>query len=100
MGRHGKKFKEAVGKVPEEPQALPAAIGAVRAAAFAKFDETMELSVRLGVNPKHADQMVRGTVVLPHGTGKSVQRVVGLRRRRQGRRRPRKRAPTTSAART
>ena len=43
----------------------------MRSAAFAKFDETVEVTMRLGVDPKHADQMVRGTVVLPHGTGKS-----------------------------
>ena len=48
----------------------------VKKAKFAKFDETVDIAVRLGVNPKHADQMVRGTVVLPHGLGKSVRVLV------------------------
>ena len=52
------------------------ALEAVRSAAFAKFDETVEVSVHLGVDPRHADQIVRGTVVLPHGTGKSVRVLV------------------------
>jgi large subunit ribosomal protein L1 len=51
-------------------------MGAVKAAAFAKFDETVEVSVHLGVDPRHADQIVRGTVVLPHGTGKTVRVLV------------------------
>jgi len=73
---HGKKFNAAKSQMPESAQELPAAIGSVRKAAFAKFDETVEMSLRLGVNPKHADQMVRGTVVLPHGTGKSKRVLV------------------------
>jgi large subunit ribosomal protein L1 len=48
----------------------------VKSAKFAKFDETVDLAVRLGVNPKHADQMVRGAIVLPHGTGKTVRVLV------------------------
>ena len=76
MPSHGKKFNAAKSQVPESAQELPAAIGSVRKAAFAKFDETVEMSLRLGVNPKHADQMVRGTVVLPHGTGKSKRVLV------------------------
>ncbi len=55
---------------------LARAIEVVRSSARAKFDETVEIAVRLGVDPKHADQMVRGTVVLPHGTGKSVRVLV------------------------
>jgi large subunit ribosomal protein L1 len=58
------------------PASLERAIELAQAHAKAKFDETMELAVRLGVDPKHADQMVRGTVVLPHGTGKSVRVLV------------------------
>jgi large subunit ribosomal protein L1 len=54
----------------------PDALKLVKGAAYAKFDETLELSLRLGVNPKHADQMVRGTVVLPHGTGKTKRVLV------------------------
>jgi large subunit ribosomal protein L1 len=49
------------------------AVGVIQKLAFAKFDESVDIAVRLGVNPKHADQMVRGAVVLPHGTGKSVR---------------------------
>ncbi len=77
MPRHGKKYL-AAGKVVEDRMyTVREAIEVVRKAAFAKFDETVELSVRLGVNPKHADQMVRGTVVLPHGTGKT-KRVLAI----------------------
>jgi large subunit ribosomal protein L1 len=76
VARHGKKYLEARKKVSEAPQDLAGAIQSVRRAAFAKFDETVELSLRLGVDPKHADQMVRGTVVLPHGTGKSKRVLV------------------------
>jgi large subunit ribosomal protein L1 len=71
MGRKGKKFREAAAKVDRRPYLIEEALDKVREAAFAKFDETVEVSMRLGVNPRHADQMVRGTVVLPHGTGKS-----------------------------
>jgi large subunit ribosomal protein L1 len=52
------------------------AVSVSQRAAYAKFDETMEIAVRLGVNPKHADQMVRGAVMLPHGTGKRVRVIV------------------------
>lgn len=75
MPRHGKNFKAACAKISGESLAIEGAIKSVRDASFAKFDETVELHMRLGVNPKHADQMVRGTVVLPHGTG-STKRVV------------------------
>jgi large subunit ribosomal protein L1 len=76
MAKHGKKYTEATGKVEERLYDLAGAVAAVRAAAFAKFDETVEASIRLGVDPKHADQMVRGTVVLPHGTGKTKRLLV------------------------
>ena len=69
MPKHGKKYLAARAKVESRLHGLDEALRAVRATAFAKFDETVELTLRLGVNPKHADQMVRGTVVLPHGTG-------------------------------
>jgi large subunit ribosomal protein L1 len=60
-----------------KPQyALPEAVATVTKAAFAKFDETVELAMRLGVDPKHADQMVRGTVILPHGLGGKAKRVL------------------------
>jgi len=71
MAEHGKRYKEAVEKVEagavREPEE---AINAVKEAATAKFDETVEAAIRLGVDPRHGDQMVRGTTTLPHGTGK------------------------------
>ena len=76
MPKTGKKFRDAAAKVEEAPRPLNDAIGLVKECAFAKFDETVELAMRLGVDPKHADQMVRGTVVLPHGTGRSSRIVV------------------------
>jgi large subunit ribosomal protein L1 len=74
VGKKYKSAKEAVG--PKEPKTLPDAVKLVKDHAFAGFDETVEVAVRLGVNPKHADQMVRGTVALPHGTGKTVRVLV------------------------
>ncbi len=72
MTRKGKNYSGAAAKVERRPYAIEEALGLVKGTAYAKFDETVELAMRLGVNPRHADQMVRGTVVLPHGTGKSV----------------------------
>src|SRR5918998_1879945 len=77
MRRHGKKYKTAAQRrdaaiAYQGRQALEI----VKTAAFAKFDETVEVAVRLGVDPKHADQLVRGTVVLPAGTGKTVRVLV------------------------
>lgn len=69
----GKKFKAALAKVESRPYDLQEASELVKALAFAKFDETVELAMRLGVDPKRADQMVRGTTVLPHGSGKKVR---------------------------
>jgi large subunit ribosomal protein L1 len=76
VASHGKKFREAVGKVEQRPYVLRDAIELAKQAAFAKFDETLEVVMRLGVDPKHADQMVRGTVVLPNGLGKKVRVLV------------------------
>jgi large subunit ribosomal protein L1 len=77
MKTHSKKYKVAAEKRnPETRYAPRQAIDIVKSAAFAKFDETVEVAVRLGVDPKHADQAVRGTVVLPAGTGKSVRVLV------------------------
>jgi large subunit ribosomal protein L1 len=76
MPKHGKKFAAAREGIEKRLYGLDEALQAVRSASFAKFDETLELSMRLGVNPRHADQMVRGTVVLPHGTGKSKRVLV------------------------
>ena len=72
----GKQFEAAKARVDERPYTLEEALPLVKQIKFAKFDETVELTVRLGVDPKHADQMVRGTVVLPHGLGKSKRVLV------------------------
>jgi len=71
MTEHGKRYNEAVQKI-EADGALEAAeaLEKVKGAASAKFDETVDVAVRLGVDPRHGDQMVRGTTTLPHGTGK------------------------------
>src|SRR5262249_22059908 len=70
----GKKFTAAVAKVDTAKlYDVPKTVALVKAAAFARFNETVELALRLGVDPKHADQMVRGTVVLPHGLGKTTR---------------------------
>ena len=71
MPRHGKQYRGAAEGLEQRDYALDEAIAAIKQAAFAKFDETVEIAINLGVDPKHADQMVRSTVVLPHGTGKS-----------------------------
>ena len=71
MPKHGKKFTAAAAQVADRQYSIEEAIPLVQKVKFAKFDETVELAMRLGVDTKHADQMVRGTVVLPHGLGKS-----------------------------
>ena len=71
-----KKWKQAAGKVEARLYGLREAAGLVKQAAYAKFDESVDLALRLGVEPKRADQMVRGTTVLPHGTGKQVRVLV------------------------
>ena len=76
MKTHGKKFAAARQQVPERPHTIEDAVPLMQKVKFAKFDETVELAMRLGVDPKHADQMVRGTVVLPHGLGKSKKVLV------------------------
>ena len=72
----GKKYEASAKMVDKPSYALPDAMPVVKKAAFAKFDETVEVAMRLGVDPKHADQMVRGTVVLPHGLGKEIRVIV------------------------
>jgi large subunit ribosomal protein L1 len=70
--QHGKKYRAALEKIePGRKYNLETAISKVKEIAFAKFDETVELTVWLGVDPRKADQLVRGTIVLPHGLGKS-----------------------------
>ena len=67
----GKNVAKARAAVEQRPYALTEAVPLLQKVKFAKFDETVDLTLRLGVDPRHADQMVRGTVVLPHGLGKS-----------------------------
>jgi len=74
VGKNYKKAREAAAVKPQYP--LPEAVATVTKTAFAKFDETVEVALRLGVDPKHADQMVRGTVILPHGLGGKSKRVL------------------------
>jgi len=77
MARHGKKFAAAAAEVQGRTYSIEEAIPLIQKVKYAKFDETVEIAMRLGVDPKHADQMVRGTVVLPHGLGKS-KRVLAI----------------------
>ena len=77
MRAHGKQYRAAVAALhPRQFYGPREAVERVKASAFAKFDESVDVAVRLGVDPKHADQIVRGTVSLPHGTGKSVRVLV------------------------
>lgn len=74
MARTGKRMKEARNKIGgQKSNSLEDAVKLVREGATAKFDETLEIAMNLGVDPRHADQMVRGTVSLPNGTGKTVR---------------------------
>src|SRR5919205_152078 len=74
--KSGKNIEKARAQVEPRPYTLDEAIGLLQSIRFAKFDETVDVTMRLGVDPKHADQMVRGTVVLPHGLGKSKRVLV------------------------
>jgi large subunit ribosomal protein L1 len=76
LATHGKKYAAASAKVEKRPYKLREAMELLKEVSFAKFDETVEIALRLGVDPRHADQMVRGTVVLPHGTGKTMRVLV------------------------
>jgi len=73
MAKPGKKYRAASSKIEDRPYELTDALTAISGVAFAKFDETVEVHMRLGVDPRHADQMVRGTLVLPHGTGRAMK---------------------------
>jgi len=78
MKKHGKQFTAARAQVaPDRTYSIEDAMPLVQKVKYAKFDETIEVALRLGVDPKHADQMVRGTAVLPHGLGKS-KRVLAI----------------------
>ncbi len=76
MTKIGKQFAAAKAKVEQGPYTLDEGLPLLKSLTFAKFDETVEMAMRLGVNPKHADQMVRGTVLLPHGLGRTKNVVV------------------------
>ena len=89
MARHGKKLTAAAEQVQDRPYTIDEAIPLIQKVKYAKFDETVELAMRLGVDPKHADQMVRGTVVLPHGLGRSkrVLAIAGADKQKEAHRR-------------
>ena len=76
MAKNGKKFRTASEQIEERLYTLNEAIPLVQKVCYAGFDESVEMAMRLGVNPKHADQMVRGTVILPHGLGRSKRVLV------------------------
>ncbi len=76
MKKSGKNITKARQAVEKRPYPMQVAVALLQKVKYAKFDETVEITMRLGVDPKHADQMVRGTVVLPHGLGKSKKVLV------------------------
>jgi large subunit ribosomal protein L1 len=77
MPAAGKKYRTALAKVePGHMYSVEQAVSLVKQTAYTKYDGTVDVAIRLGVDPRHADQVVRGTVVLPHGTGKSVKVLV------------------------
>ena len=77
MSKKGKKYSVAIEKIDRESRySIEEAVAKIKEVAGANFDETMEAAIRLGVDPRHADQVVRGTVVLPHGIGKTVRVLV------------------------
>jgi large subunit ribosomal protein L1 len=77
MAKRGKRYTEAKTKISNQPASgFEEAVKRALESSFAKFDETVDVAVRLGVDPRHADQMVRGSVVLPNGTGKEVKILV------------------------
>lgn len=71
MSKRGKKYVKSKELVGQSEYSLEEAVSLLKKAGYAKFDESVDIAMRLGVNPKHSDQMVRGIVVLPHGTGKT-----------------------------
>ena len=76
MRTRGKKYTAARQQVPAKPHTIEQAVPLIQKVKFTKFDETVEVALRLGVDPKHADQMVRGTVILPHGLGGKAKKVL------------------------
>jgi large subunit ribosomal protein L1 len=80
MAKHGKRLRAALERIDRErAYPLAEAVALIKGAATAKFDETVECALNLGVDPRHADQMVRGTAQLPHGTGRTVRVAVFAR---------------------
>ncbi|RKX64128.1 MAG: 50S ribosomal protein L1 [Tenericutes bacterium] len=71
MDKRGKKYQEAKELIKKEQYTLDEAVSLVKKLSYVKFDESVDIALNLGVNPKYSDQMVRGTIVLPHGTGKA-----------------------------
>ncbi len=77
MPKHGKKYRAVKAKIePQKRYTFEEAVKGAVESSFVKFDETVDIAVKLGVDPRHADQMVRGSIVLPHGIGKSVKVLV------------------------
>lgn len=76
MAKHGKKYRQASAQVQDGLYGLAAGVSLAKDSSYVRFDETLEVAMHLGVDPRHADQMVRGTVVLPHGTGKTKRLLV------------------------
>ncbi len=77
MAKNGKKYVEVKKKIdPQKKYTVEDALGLVLESAYAKFDESVDVALRLGVDPRHADQMVRGSIVLPHGTGRTTRVLV------------------------
>ena len=76
MVKHGKKYTDAAKKAPKDAVSVEEAVAFVKANPGAKFDEAVELGMRMGCDPRKSDQMIRGTTSLPHGTGKDVRVVV------------------------
>ncbi|HCH08713.1 MAG TPA: 50S ribosomal protein L1, partial [Dehalococcoidia bacterium] len=77
MVKHGKRYNNAASQVVEDTDYEPAdAVALVKSLATAKFDETIELHLRTGADPRHADQTIRGVAILPHGVGKPIRTLV------------------------
>lgn len=76
MAKRGKQYRNAASKIETRPHNLDEALGLLKSLVTAKFDETVELAMNLGVDPRRADQMVRGTILMPHGIGKSKRVLV------------------------
>lgn len=76
MAKRGKRYQEIAKRAPQEPVELDAAIEFLKANPAANFDETVDMSLRMGVDPRKSDQAIRGTIVLPHGTGKKISVLV------------------------